>query len=94
MTADGGGRCAAAGELARASLHLAQAAIDEHEGRVAAARAALGRAQGAFLAGGIAGVAAIELGSRRGARACSPARVGSARRGPRSALQQSLEQVR
>jgi len=57
-----------AGEAARAALHLAQAAVDEHDGRIAAARTALGRAQGAFRAGGVSGIAAIELNARVEAR--------------------------
>ena len=56
------------GDAARAALHLAQAAVDEHEGRIASARTALGRAQGAYKAGGVAGVGAIELGARVEAR--------------------------
>ena len=59
---------AAAGEAARAALHVAHAAVEEHQGRIAAARTALGRAQGAFKAGGVSGVAAIELGARVEAR--------------------------
>lgn len=55
-------------ELARSSLYLAQAHADEHEGRIAAACVALGRAQGAFRAGGLTGVAAIEMNARIEAR--------------------------
>ncbi len=64
LAAAAGDERGVAGELARAGLLLAQATLDEHEGRIAAASAAIARAQGAARAGGVAGVAAIELNAR------------------------------
>ncbi len=51
----------------RAGLLLAQA-LDEHEGRIAAASATLSRCGRRFRAGGVAGVAAIEMNARIEAR--------------------------
>ncbi|HTJ41113.1 MAG TPA: winged helix-turn-helix domain-containing protein [Kofleriaceae bacterium] len=52
----------------RARLYLAQARVEDFAGRVASARAALARAQGAFRASGAGGVAAVELGALIDAR--------------------------